>query len=100
MSRKRIISLIATAVGIYLIIYSIHSMNEISDAKGFASDLENFFTHNPSVWDPLVEFFGGKAQEEVSKYDVPVMIMLISGIVLTIGGVVTTILWWKKPEKR
>lgn len=99
MNKKKIIGLIALVVGIFLICYAVHSFNKIAEAKGFESDVEDFFSHNPSVWNPLIEFFGGKAQEEVSKYDLPVTIMMLSGIALTIGGALTTIICWKKKPK-
>ncbi|MBS0650855.1 MAG: hypothetical protein JSR93_06815 [Verrucomicrobia bacterium] len=99
MNKKRIIGLIALAAGIFLICYAVHSFNKIAQAKGFESDVNNFFNHNPSVWNPLIEFFGGKAQEEVSQYDLPVTIMMLSGIALTIGGAITLIIWCKKKPK-
>ncbi|MBS0652351.1 MAG: hypothetical protein JSR39_02365 [Verrucomicrobia bacterium] len=99
MNKKKLIGLIALAVGIFLICYAVHSFNKIARAKGFETDFENFFHHNPSVWNPLIKFFGGKAQEEVSQYDLPVTIMMLSGIALTIGGALTTMICWRKKPK-
>jgi len=87
---KQISGLIACAAGISLIVFAVHSMQEIAETKGFIHDVENFFTHNP-MWNPIVTFFGGKAQEKVAEYDLPVFLSLIGGIVLTIAGAVITI---------
>ncbi len=100
MNWKRLIGILSLVLGIYLISYSIHAMHEINEAKGFKNDLDQFFNHNPSVWNPLIEFFGGKAQEEISQYDTPVLIMLISGIVLSIGGFVTAVFYWNQSKRR
>lgn len=98
MKRKRVISLIAILLGVCLIGYAVHSWNKIQNAKGIEQDMNNFFTHNPSVWDPLIKFFGGKAQQEVSKYDLPVLIMFISGSVLTMGGIISLGISLKKSK--
>ena len=95
-----LISLAILATGIFLICYAIHSLNKIAQAKGFESDVDEFFHHNPSTWNPLIEFFGGKAQEELSKYDVPVLIMLVSGIVLTVIGGVAIVSYCKETSNK
>jgi hypothetical protein len=85
MSRKQIASLIAFVLGLGMIAYAIHGMHEAAEAKGFVDDVTNFFSHN-TMWNPLIEFFGGEAQGEVSKYDVPLLLLFIGGIVLAIAG--------------
>lgn len=99
MNLKQILGLVASALGVFLIIYSIHSMQEITEAKNFVDGITNFFTHNPT-WNPIVTFFGGKAQEKISKYDLPVLLMLISGIILVILGPIITIIYKSKEKKR
>lgn len=86
MNIRRITGLILFIAGIILLIFSIHYMNEIFKAKGIAHDVQNFFSHNPSMWNGLIDFFGGKAQEEVAKYDIPLLVMFISGIFLIFIG--------------
>lgn len=96
MNLKQIIGSLFFAVGVLLMIFSIHSMHKIAAAKSLGQDVENFFTHNPSAWNGIIKFFGGKAQTEISKYDAPVLMLLISGIVLTISGAVVVIIYRKK----
>jgi hypothetical protein len=96
MSIRRIISIALFIGGIVLIFYAMHYMQELSEAKGFAQDSENFFKHNPSAWNGLIEFFGGQAQEKIAKYDTQVMVLFISGIILAVGGLVSALI----PHKR
>ena len=93
---KLIVGLLVFAIGVYLIIFSIISMHDLAEAKGFSQNAENFFTHNPDWWNPIIKFFGGKAQEKLEEYDLPVMICLIAGIIMTIGGAVTAIVYGRK----
>lgn len=98
MRNKRTIALSILCVGLALLSYSIYALHRIAKAKGIKTDVQNFFTHNPSVWNPVIEFFGGEAQQEVSKYDKPVAIMFISGVLLTIAGAIATYRWWKSAK--
>lgn len=86
MNKKVVGSLIAVVVGLCLLGGSFYGMHRVAEAKGIGSDIEDFFTHNPSVWNPAIEFFGGQAQEEISKYNLPILIMFIAGIAFTVGG--------------
>jgi predicted transporter len=74
-------------IGGILIFLSIHAMKKISEAKNFAHDVSNFFHHNPT-WNPIIKFFGGKAQEKISQSYTPVNLILIAGIFLVIVGVI------------
>jgi MFS superfamily sulfate permease-like transporter len=69
-----------------LIFWAIDAMRRIAAAKNTSHHVSNFFEHNPT-WNPVVKFFGGKAQEKISQYDLPVMVILIVGIVFVILGV-------------
>lgn len=82
-------------VGIILIIFAIQAMHQIAEAKSLSQNITDFFEHNPD-WNPIIKFFGGKAQEKISTYDTPALLALISGIVLTIIGAVMAIVNRKK----
>jgi hypothetical protein len=85
----------AALVGVALIVYAKHSMNKVNEAKGFVDKFNNFFSHNPGVWNPLIKFFGGKAQEEVSKYDPILTFLFYLGIALVILGI-WGIFWFRR----
>lgn len=72
--------------GIILIAFSIHAMKKISQAKDFAQGISNFFQHNPT-WNPIIKFFGGKAQEKISESYVPATMMMVAGIFLVVVGI-------------
>jgi predicted transporter len=74
-------------IGAILIFFSIHAMKKISEAKGLTQDVSNFFQHN-STWNPIIRFFGGKAQEKISESYVPATAVMIVGIFLVIVGVI------------
>lgn len=74
-------------IGIIFISFSIQAMKQISQAKNFTQDVSNFFQHNPT-WNPIIKFFGGKAQEKISESYVPAILFMIAGIFLAIVGTV------------
>ncbi len=88
---KRLLGPILLTLGIILTILALHAMHEIAEAKGLAQDIENFFTRNPT-WNPIIKFFGGQVQEKASEYDLPAMLTLITGILLTVAGGIRTLL--------
>ena len=81
MSPKRITGLVVLIIGIILIIFSIHSMNRISGAKSGIHSVTQTFSGN-STGKTVGDVLEGKA----GQYDLPVMVILISGIVLTVVG--------------
>ena len=87
MNRKQFGGVLVFVIGLSSILFSIHAMHKIGNAKGAIQKTEHFFTQNPNTWNPIIEFFGGEAQEEASKYDTTVKIFLVSGIILSISGV-------------
>lgn len=95
---KRWAALLAVSAGLYLIIFAIHSMQKLTEAKGVIHDVSNFFNKDP-FWNPLITFFGGKAREHVSQYDLPVMLCLIGGIGLVVVGTVVFLLTLKGKSK-
>ncbi len=99
MNIKRLIGFVMIAVGIYLIFFAMHAMHQIHAAKGFIDNMQDFFTKNPT-WNPIITFFGGKAREKVSSYDLPALLTLIAGIALTVSGLVVSIFAKKKKEKK
>ena len=96
---KQLVGVSLFIVGVVLISIAIHAMKKIADAKNLSHDISNFFEHNPS-WNPIIKFFGGKAQERISQYDTPVMLTLISGIVLIVIGVIIFMHYRKNTSKQ
>ena len=84
--KKNIIGWVLIAIGCLLIIFERHVMHKISDAKSFAQSFTNFFTNSSGEWNPLVSFFGGKVQEQISKHDSIVVALFTSGIIFIVGG--------------
>lgn len=95
MNVKQISGFVLLGIGVILIFFSFHYMQELADAKGFVDDTKNFFAHNPT-WNPIVTFFGGKAQEQIAQYDTPVTIALVLGILFTIAGSIMAFVYRKK----
>lgn len=91
MNFKRLLGFVLIAIGVVLIFIALNAMHKIAEAKSLTQDISNFFTHNPD-WNPIIKFFGGKAQEKISTYDTPALLTLISGILLTIVGAVMAII--------
>jgi hypothetical protein len=84
-----------TMIGGALIGYAKHSMDKANEAKGFIDKFTNFFSHNPEVWNPLITFFGGKAQEQASQYDTTLTVLLYSGIAFVVIGL-WGLFWFRK----
>lgn len=91
MSAKRITGLIVLIVGIILIIFSVHSMNRISNAKGGIHTLTDPFSGSSGGREA-----GSFLQGEASQYDTTVKVLLIGGIVLTVIGAGVTLFGKKK----
>jgi hypothetical protein len=77
--------IIVFIVGGFLVFFALQAMKQIADARGLSHDVSNFFEHNPG-WNPIIKFFGGKAEERLAQYDVPILLTLIAGIVLLLLG--------------
>jgi hypothetical protein len=96
---KQICGLIFAAAGIALILMAIDAKNQIERAKTVGDKINEFFTHNPDAWNPIIKFFGGAAlQTELSKYDTLTVICLVSGIVLLVGGLAIVVFCRKKSQ--
>ncbi len=81
MNSKRIIGMVACLLGITLIIYAVHSMGVISDAKTEVKNMSNQMSGNyvgRRISDDL--------QSHASQYDTEVKIGLYSGIALVVIG--------------
>lgn len=96
MNFKRILGLVSFCGGVIASSYALHFMKEIATAKETGHKVENFFTHNPSAWNGIIEFFGGKAQEEIAKHDMPVLALLIAGALLCLFGIIMVCISYKK----
>ena len=95
MTRMQIFGAGLTTIGIVLILWAKRSMAKANEAKGFVDKFTNFFSHNPGVWNPFIQFFGGKAREEASKYDTSLTVLMYSGIALVVLGV-WCIVWFRR----
>jgi predicted transporter len=73
--------------GAILIGIAIHAVKKISEAKDVAHSVTNFFQHNPT-WNPIIKFFGGKAQEKISESYTPATIVMVAGIFLVVIGLI------------
>lgn len=96
MNIRRILSLALFVGGIVCIGYAMHYKEQIANAKTFTENTENFFNHNPSAWNGLIEFFGGEAQTKLSEYDAQVLTLLVVGIALAVFGLIGFVLPRKK----
>ena len=96
---RELIGIILIAGGIGCIAFSIHAIKKISEAKDFAHTFTNFFEHNPASWNPIIKFFGGKAQEKISENYAPAIMVLVAGILLIIIGTFIFIYYRLKKSK-
>jgi hypothetical protein len=85
MNRKRIVGMIIFVAGLFLIIFSIHAMEKVPEAKGVGKSISDFFMHN-SMWNPLIKFFGGTPEVKMVEHHRSHAMYLITGIILAIGG--------------
>jgi uncharacterized protein YjeT (DUF2065 family) len=93
MNSKRITGMVACLVGIVLIIYAVHSMSVISEAKSEVKNMSNQMSGNyvgRRISDDL--------QSHASQYDTEVKIGLYSGIALVVIGA-GLIFFCKKKKK-
>lgn len=84
---RQIGGIILFVLGGTLVLIAIDAMRKIAKAKGLSHDISNFFEHNPG-WNPIIKFFGGKAEQKISQYDLPVMLTLIAGSILLLFGAI------------
>ncbi|HEV7736243.1 MAG TPA: hypothetical protein VGO47_02580 [Chlamydiales bacterium] len=78
---KRIVSVVVAAIGVVVIIYAMSSMSRISEAKGNVRSINSAISGSSTG-----RMIGGGLSSKASQYDTEVMVLLIAGIVLTIGG--------------
>jgi len=78
---KRIVSVVVAAVGVVMIVYAMSSMSRISEAKGNVRSINSAISGNSAG-----RMIGGGLSGKASQYDTQVMVLLIAGIVLTVGG--------------
>lgn len=81
MNYKQIISVVVSCIGIFLMIYAIHSMNRISEAKSSVHSIGSRISNSS-----FGKAVSGEMEKKASQYDVEVRLCLISGIVLMLGG--------------
>ena len=85
MNRKQIISVAVAVIGVILIILALHARSKVNEARNFAEKTQDFFVNNPG-WNPIITFFGGAAEKELSKYNKPIIICLSLGIIFVVVG--------------
>lgn len=88
---KRLAGIVVAIIGIVLIIYSVYSMNRISEGKAEVHSLTGPFSGSASGR-VVGEALGNRA----SQYDSTVLFLLISGIVLTAAGAGVVFVFRKK----
>jgi hypothetical protein len=98
-SLRQILGLILCGAGGYLIYLAVEGFKKITEAKDFATRFSNFFEHNPAMWNPLIKFFGGKAQEKISESQVPASLTLATGIALVVIGVAMVLFYRNKTSR-
>lgn len=94
MSSKRfkyITGIVIAIIGVFLIVYSIHSMNRISEGKSQVHSLTSPFSGSSAG-----RMVGGALESRASQYDSTVLFLLISGIILTVAGTGAAIIFRKK----
>ena len=96
-NRKRIIGYILLIIGIILFIISVHNARKIAEANNLSTSISNAFEHN-STWNPIIKFFGGKAQEDINYYGIVNLTIQIGGVVLTALGAVMIVVYRKKQK--
>lgn len=93
MSAKRITGLVVLIVGIVLIVFSVYSMNRISNAKSGIHSITQPFSGSSGGREA-----GNFMQGQASQYDTTVRVLLIGGIVLAIIGA-GVVLFGKKRKR-
>ena len=81
MGYKRIAGAVASLAGIALIIYAVHSMGVISNAKSQVKNMSNQMSGNY-----VGKRMGTEMQARANAYDKPVQIGLYTGVALVIIG--------------
>lgn len=80
---KRIGSVVVAALGVVMIIYAISSMSRIAEAKGNVRSINSAISGSSAG-----RTVGSGLSGMASQYDTKVMLLLIAGIVFTVGGCV------------
>lgn len=81
MGYKRIVGSMASLAGIAMIIYAVHSMSVISNAKSQIKNMSNQMSGNY-----VGKMMSNDMETRASAYDTPVQIGLYTGVALVIVG--------------
>ena len=87
LNQKRTLAAIAIVIGAIFIVFAANGMHRAEEAKSSIDHFTGFFTNSTGVWNSVIEFFGGTAHKEASKYDSTLRIFMIVGIVMVVSGI-------------
>lgn len=79
-NKGMLVGIVLVVLGVIAIVYAVHSANEVSEVKGWTHQATNFFQ---STWGKIV---GKEMEKQAGKYDTKITVLLISGIIVTLGG--------------
>lgn len=96
---KYVAGILILIAGIILFFFSIHATKKIADANTLSQNISDFFQHNPT-WNPIIKFFGGKAQEKIEYYNHMTLMVQIGSVVLTVLGAVMIAIFRKKKNQK
>lgn len=99
LNQKRTLALVAIVIGVILIVFAANGMHRADEAKSSIDHFTGFFTNSTGIWNSVIEFFGGAAHKEASKYDITLRIFLIAGVVMLVSGI-WAIFHYKKRQER
>ncbi len=86
LNQKQTLAVVAIVIGVILIVFATHGMHKVQEAKSSIDHFTDFFTNDAGIWNPVIEFFGGKAHEKASEYDSTLTILMIIGIAMIVSG--------------
>ncbi len=84
-NQKLLVGIVFLITGIMLFIFAIHASHKINEAKTFSENISDFFEHNPT-WNPIITFFGGKAEEKIEENNNRVVGVQVASVILMIAG--------------
>ncbi len=81
MNIKQKVGLVASLLGIFLIVFALQSRGRISEAKSTVHSVSSRISNSS-----IGKMASGQMERTVSQYDTKVMLCLIGGIILLVAG--------------